>query len=399
MRVTIEKLVYGGDGLARTSEGVVFVPRTAPGDVVEVEIRERKKDYAMARLIAILEQSGDRQPPFCPNYESAGCCHWQHIRYERQLDFKESILRETLWRAGRIEWNEPVGRISGPDRADRIRATFHTRNGRLGFMRERTREVTPILECSALAPALNAFIPEANAMLASSPELAGVTEVRAVAGSDGAVAANFDAGPGGMRRRRGPASDDVLPRAEINGLQFELHPDAFFQSNRFLAGPLIDAILQETGDPAGLACDLYCGTGFFSIPLARAGWQVSGVDSNRTAIRQAQRNAQLNGISNVEFVEKDLDEVIAGKDWRPELVLVDPPRSGCGVSNAERVASWKAPLLIYVSCNPSTFAREAAVFLKSGYRLNRLTLVDQFPNTYHIEMVARFGLGSQSGNN
>jgi 23S rRNA (uracil1939-C5)-methyltransferase len=387
MRVQIEKLVYGGDGLARTDDGVVFVPRTAPGDVVDVEIVERKKDYALARVLQILEASSDRQAPYCPNYESAGCCHWQHIQYPRQLEFKEAILRETLWRAGRIEWADAIGRVSGPDRGDRIRATFHTRQNRLGFMRERSREVVPITECSALAPELNGFIPEANALLATSPELAGTTEVRAIAGTDGAVAASFARGAFADGAVEGP-----LPRAEIQGLTFELHPDAFFQSNRFLAGPLIDTLLAEVAGSTGPACDLYCGAGFFSIPLARQGRRVIGVDSNRAAIRQARKNAQLNEAPDVEFVEQDLDRAIFDREWRPELVLVDPPRSGCGVRSAERIATWKAPRLIYISCNPSTFAREAAVFIKAGYRFERLTLVDQFPNTYHIETVARFEL-------
>src|SRR5687767_12572249 len=105
MRLTIEKLVYGGAGLARTEAGVVFVPRTAPGDVIEAEIVERKKDYSTGRVTSILEASPDRQEPYCPNYETAGCCHWQHIRYDRQVDYKEAIIRESLQRLGHIHWD------------------------------------------------------------------------------------------------------------------------------------------------------------------------------------------------------------------------------------------------------------------------------------------------------
>src|ERR1019366_1643839 len=132
MQVTIEKLVYGGDGLARTDQGVIFVPRTAPGDVVEVEIAARKKDYASGRVVRLITPSPDRQAPFCPNYESAGCCHWQHIRYGRQLDIKEAILRESLTRLGHLEFNEAIEKISGPDRGYRLRASFHVRDSKLG---------------------------------------------------------------------------------------------------------------------------------------------------------------------------------------------------------------------------------------------------------------------------
>jgi len=131
MQLTIEKLVYGGDGLARTERGVVFVPRTAAGDVIEAEVFESKKDYAIARLIKVLEPSPDRQEPYCPNYATEGCCHWQHIRYEKQLDYKEAVLRESLRRVGQLEWNSEIHRISGPDRNYRLRATFHVKDGRL----------------------------------------------------------------------------------------------------------------------------------------------------------------------------------------------------------------------------------------------------------------------------
>src|SRR2546421_6965137 len=162
MRLKIEKLVYGGSGLARTDQGGIFVPRSAPGDVVEAEIVGRKKDYSTARIIEILEHSPDRQEPYCPNYESAGCCHWQHIRYDRQVDYKEAILRETFRRIGHFDWNETIHRLTGPDRNYRLRATFHVTNGRLGFMRENTNTVVAIRECASLVPELNQFIGSAD---------------------------------------------------------------------------------------------------------------------------------------------------------------------------------------------------------------------------------------------
>src|SRR5262245_5769567 len=128
MQVTIEKLVYGGSGFARTDQGVEFVPRTAPGDVIEVDFVRKKKDDSTARVTKLIVPSPERQEPFCPNYESAGCCHWQHIRYDCQLHHKEAILRETLKRLGHIEFDRPIGKISGPDRGYRLRAGFHIRH-------------------------------------------------------------------------------------------------------------------------------------------------------------------------------------------------------------------------------------------------------------------------------
>ena len=378
MHVTIEKLVYGGAGLARTEQGVVFVPRTAPGDVVEVAIVEKKPDYSTARVTAVLEPSTDRQTPTCPNYETAGCCHWQHIRYPRQLEIKEGILRETLQRTARVTWDAPIPIISGPDLNYRLRASFHVSKRKLGFVEERSHRVMPIRECSSLSEELNAFIPKGNAIL-EEPDMAAVREVHAVSGPP--VLATF----GRKRVGHGPA------RVQVGDVAFDLHPEAFFQSNRFLLSGFLDAVLSSAVG-ARRVLDLFCGSGFFSIPLARKGAEVLGVETSRTAVRQAQLNATLNGVTNAEFFEGAVEETLKNSpDLRPDLVVMNPPRTGAGREVAGVAAGLGATRLVYVSCNPSTFAREVPVIVERGYKLDSITLVDQFPNTYHIEMVAVFG--------
>ena len=380
MQVTIEKLVYGGAGLARTEHGVVFVPRTAPGDVVEVEITGRKSDYSLARVLSIVEPSPDRREPDCPNYRSAGCCHWQHIRYARQLEIKESILRETLQRTGRLQWDGPIRIISGLDEHYRLRAVFHVRDHKAGFVQEHSHAVVPILECSALVPELNQFIPEVNSMLAT-PQMAAVREVRAVSASS--VAAAFVSERGEEYRQLGTEP----PRLTANGFTFEVHPDAFFQSNRYLLADFMQEVLDQAGS-ANHVLELFCGSGFFSIPLARRATEVLGVDSNPAAIRLGELARNLNQADNITFFEGDVETTLRASDVRPDLIVLNPPRAGCGQSLAAAIAALGAGRMVYVSCNPSTFAREAALFVAQGYRLQRLTLVDQFPNTYHIELVA-----------
>lgn len=377
MRLTIEKLVYGGAGLARTERGVVFVPRTAPGDVVEAELIEKKSDYAVARVVSLLEPSSDRQVPVCPNYESAGCCHWQHIRYSRQLEIKEAILRETLQRTGRVKWDEPIPVVSGPDLHYRLRASFHVHKSRVGFVEERSHSVIPILECSALSPELNAFIPKANEILCA-PDMTEVREVHAISGPP--VLAAF----GRKRIGQGPA------RVRVKDWTFDLHPEAFFQTNRFLLAGFQETVLKPAHD-ARRVLDLFCGSGFFSIPLATIAEEVLGVEASRTAVKQAQLNARLNNVTNAEFFEGPVEDALRqSPDLRPDLVVLNPPRAGAGREAAKLVAGLGALHLLYVSCNPSTFAREIPVILAGGYKLEGLTLIDQFPNTYHIELVAAF---------
>jgi 23S rRNA (uracil1939-C5)-methyltransferase len=369
MRLTIEKLVYGGAGLARTDEGVVFVPRSAPGDVIEAEVVERKKDFATARIKEILEPSADRQQPMC----AAGCCHWQHIRYERQVDYKEAIIRESLHRLGRIAWDGPIHRITGPDRNYRLRATFHVVNGQLGFLQEKSHVVIPIRECASLVPEINEYIRAVDPRGASEVHVISAPEIAAAfVFADGAV------------KRAGAAT------IHVDGIHYKARPEVFFQANRFLMVPFINEVLQHVGPSPTHVLELYSGVGFFSIPLSRVAREVIAIEARQAAVAQARENARSNERWNVEFFEGQVDATLRGSDVKPDVVLLDPPRAGCGVKTAARIAELGARRVVYVSCNPTTFAREAGAFLAKGYALRRVTLIDQFPNTYHIEMAAAF---------
>jgi 23S rRNA (uracil1939-C5)-methyltransferase len=367
MRLRIEKVVYGGNGLARSDRGVVFVPKTAAGDVVEAEIVESKKDYATARLTELLEESPDRQEPYCPNYETEGCCHWQHIRYPKQVDYKEAIIRESLKRLALLDWIGEIKRITGPERNYRLRAAFHVFDSRLGFVNG------PIRECASLVPELNQFIPTVDA--------SGAREVHALSAPE--VVASFIQMDGSVRRS-GKAT------LHVDGLQFRVTADTFFQANRFLLTPFIDEVIEQAGRSPNHVLELYAGAGFFSIPLARVANEVIAIESSRSAVRQGRENATANGSQRLRFVEGNVNSLIGGARLKPDLVVLDPPRAGCGVKTAEGIAQLQPRRIVYISCNPSTFAREAAIFSKHNYGLRRLALVDQFPNTYHIETVATF---------
>jgi 23S rRNA (uracil1939-C5)-methyltransferase len=361
MLLKIEKLVYGGDGLARTDQGVVFVPRTAPGDTVEAEIIERKKDYSTASVTRLVEPSSDRQQPYCPNYNAEGCCHWQHIRYDKQVDYKEAIIRESLKRVGHLDWNGEIHRITGPDRNYRLRATFHVFDGRLGFVNG------PIQECASLVPELNHFIPTVNAGAA--------LEVHALSAPE--VVASFVLPNGFIERSK-------RVTLQVGDVHYQVTADTFFQANRFLLAPLLKEVIENAG--SGHVLELYCGAGFFSIPLARVAKEVIAIESNRAAVRQARHNAEANKIWSIRFIEGQVDATLRNSQLKPEVVVLDPPRAGCGLKVAEQIAALQPKRIVYVSCNPATFAREA---WKLGV-LKKLTLVDQFPNTYHIELVGVF---------
>jgi 23S rRNA (uracil1939-C5)-methyltransferase len=296
------------------------------------------------------------------------------------VDHKEAIIRESLARLGQINWNRPIKRITGPDRNYRLRATFHvTTNGRLGFTQEKTNEVVPIPECASLVPELNEFIPYANSILER-----GIVEVHAVSGP--AVAANFVFENGSIKAlMRGGA-----PILHVGSYKYKLNADSFFQANRFLLSPFIEEVITQAGPAPEHVLELYSGTGFFSVPLARVSTEVIGVEGSNSAVRYGHENAKLNNVWNLRFMTGEVAATLKAAEVHPDVVVLDPPRAGCGVSSVKDIARLAPRRIVYVSCNPSTFAREAQTLIGSGYGLTHLTLIDQFPNTYHIEMVAGF---------
>ena len=202
------------------------------------------------------------------------------------------------------------------------------------------------------------------------------------------VAATFVSERGDLDHRRFGVE---VPRITVHGFVFDVHPDTFFQSNRYLLADFVREVLEQAGSSPKYVLDLFCGSGFFSIPLAGQATEVLGVESNPVAIRQARLNARLNQAANVTFFRGLVEAALRNSDVRPDTVLLNPPRTGCGRVAAQHIAGLGAGRVIYVSCNPSTFAREAPEFLARGYALEQVTLVDQFPNTHHIELVASFG--------
>jgi len=338
MRLTIEKLVYGGAGLARTDQGVVFVPRSAPGDVVEIEIVGRKKDYATGRITEIFEPSADRQKPYCPNYATAGCCHWQHIRYDRQVEYKEAILRETLRRVGHFEWNETIGRLTGPDRNYRLRATFHVTNGRMGFIKENTNIVVPIQSCASLVQELNDFIGTVDPGPAREVHAMSVPE----------VIASFVLEQGVIERSgRGTI--------QAGNFQYRVTADTFFQANRFLLAGMIDEVIQQAGPSPGNVLDLYAGVGFFSIPLARVSREVIAIESGRSAVRLAQENARMNQTWQLRSVEGQVDATLREAELRPDVVIVDHPGPGAGLKRLIKTPELKPNRVFYFCSIPASF--------------------------------------------
>lgn len=398
LEVEIEKWVYGGAGLARVEGQVALVPFVLPGERVRVEVARAKASMIEARAVEWLARAGERVEPACPYFTRCGGCHYQHAPYEFQAARKVEIVREVLRRVGKIEAPEQVGLRTGEPLGYRNRSQFHLRGPRIGYLAAGSHELVPVDECPISAPAIN----EALAVLKKSvkdrrwPRFVEQIELF-TNGHDTLV--NVLETTGGRRVARGFFDwlGERIAGAELGAItcttaggEFRVSHNSFFQVNRFLVDALVEEVVGEAGGADAL--DLYAGVGLFSLPLARRFRKVTAVESSAAAVHDLQYNAAAQGVE-VEAQRMQAEQYLGGLVEAPDLIVADPPRSGLGKNVVKQLARLQAPRLVLVSCDPATLARDLGALVGAGYALRSMTVVDLFPQTFHIETVARLELG------
>ncbi len=418
--VEIEKMVYGGKGMGRVGGKVVFVPFTAPGERVEAEVVREKKDYAEAVLKKVPSPSPKRVKPFCPLYGDCGGCQYQHFSYEDQLKLKEEALRETLQRLTRKGSFEISPIIPSPaDRAYRIRAQFKigVKAGEkiLGFYAWRTHRVVETEECPLLHPLANRILQDLRQWLEQTKEVS-VKEIDLkVSPEEGGAVVNLRGEDpwderkveelierviglkgvvtGGKKSSSWGELNLVHEGPEISGrkIRFQTRGESFVQVNPGQNHNLIRRVVEwaRLGGEEKVI-DLFCGSGNLTLPLALGAKKAWGIDLDGQAIESARENALANGIRQCAFWAGTAEEGIRRvREETPEvdLAVLDPPRAGAhGV--LEPLVSLQPRKILYVSCEPSTLARDLARLVSLGYNVKRLQPLDMFPQTYHIETIA-----------
>jgi 23S rRNA (uracil1939-C5)-methyltransferase len=378
--VTIEKWVYGGEGLARVDGKVLLVPFVLPNEKVRIEATTA----VHARLIELVEASPDRIAPLCPLFTTCGGCHYQHAPYEFQLARKAEILREQLRRVGKIGYAGDIQIVSGPPYGYRNRVQTHIQDGRLGFLATGSHELVAVeSECPIASPRLNQALAEMRERLGhprfpqfvSSLELfTNETDLQVnVIEADRRVAREFFEW----------CNSAIVFDYPCSMGTFRVSPRSFFQVNRFLVEQLVETALAGMG--GGTAVDLYAGVGLFALPMSRLFGSVTAVESGSSAIRDLEFNAARAGVS-LHTEHTRVEEYLSKLDATPELVLADPPRAGLGNNVVKQLLRLAPPRITIVSCDPATLARDLAGL--SDYTIEKLTLVDLFPQTFHMETVA-----------
>jgi 23S rRNA (uracil1939-C5)-methyltransferase len=377
MITEIRKVVHGGYGFGFFEDKTVLIPYAAPGETIEFSVVRERKHLVFGRIERIVEPSPLRREPECPIFGVCGGCHLQHVSYDTEIAIKRESILENLARIGKLV-TDFTAVLPSPERYGyRNHAVFKVDEERKpGFFMRESDTVAPFPPQGCLL--LPAEVREAISAIpveAFEP----LSEVRVRTDKEGVV--HF----WGLRDRVGPP--EILMEAE--GLIFPVSLDSFFQINRYLNGNLLKLVRSLPSSVHRRLLDLYCGVGFLTLPLSRMAGEALGIERDQTAFRNAVAASRLNHISNVRFKRANAEREI-GKLGDFDLVVIDPPRLGMPKAVLQGILRLKPRELIFISCDPPTFARDAKALIDAGYTSAAINLVDLFPATYHAEVVALF---------
>ncbi|HOX16242.1 MAG TPA: class I SAM-dependent RNA methyltransferase [Smithellaceae bacterium] len=369
----IESVAFGGHGIGRVEGFVIFVPFTAPGDVVEIEIVERKKKFARGRVLKIIEPSIQRIQPLCRYYGECGGCSYQHIHYESQLKIKRKQVEEAFLKIGRIA-QPPVAEVIPSPRiyAYRGKAQLHaakTAEGfKLGFMDISGGRMMDIERCEIMDETINLQIQQAR--------------------TKGDV--SFDQSDLIFWSDVPENSEETIVR-KVKDREFLIPRTGFFQANLYLTDRMVDEVCRLMDQKkVGTIIDACCGSGLFSIFLAPYARRMIGVEINKKSVDCARLNAERHRIENTEFICGDIEEFLkdqAQKMDAVDVIILDPPRTGLSPVALAALASLASQHIIYISCNPATQARDVKFLNEHGYDLQNLQPLDMFAQTEHIETI------------
>jgi 23S rRNA (uracil1939-C5)-methyltransferase len=376
--VEIKSIAFGGEGVGRIDNFVVFVPFSAPGDELEIEVIQIKKKFVRGRISKIIESSSARIQPLCRYYEKCGGCCYQHLNYEQQLKIKKQQVGDAFRRIGKIASPPVSDVIASPEIYHyRGKAQFHAKrasNGwEIGFLDISGGKLLGIETCAIMEGTINKRLQllKENNLLKSD--------------QDGQLTIWSENIPGEIKEK------ESIVRL-VKGKELLVPRDGFFQANLFLTDRLVDEVcrLAVVGEIDTLV-DAYCGSGLFSIYLSPYAKHVIGIEINEKSVQFAKKNAENRGVKNTGFIYGDIEKVLKERllpsQDKIDLFVLDPPRTGCEKTVLKSITDLRPRSIIYISCNPATQARDVLFLSECGYDLRSLLPIDMFPQTEHIEVI------------
>jgi 23S rRNA (uracil1939-C5)-methyltransferase len=368
---TVHKSLYGGNSLAYYEGMAIFLPHTIPGEQVQVEIIKKKKDYGFGNIISIEKSSPDRIEPECPNFGQCGGCSYLHMQYERELQEKILIIKDAITRIAHIPEIHipPIETYSSHRFHYRSHASIKADHAHIGFYQRSSQNIIPFPPegCLLLARSIN----DTLASIASPP-----------------VQGNFKIAMDTFHACHYSEKKGLRLTEKTSGITYMRDLYSFFQANHYLRHRMLEKVAvfaDLKGDETIL--DLGCGIGFFTLYMAQYCNSITGFDINAQSIALARKNSALNSRTNTRFKVQKLSDIRVTKKGLP-LIIVDPPRSGLDSKARQVIRHCSPKKIIYISCNPTTWSRDIKEFLQKSYALTKITFIDMFPATHHIELIS-----------
>jgi 23S rRNA (uracil1939-C5)-methyltransferase len=425
--VTIESLAHDGRGVAHIDGKVVFIDEALPGESVEFLYTDSRKDYAEGKAINILTRAADRVDAACPHYGVCGGCSFQHVEAAAQIRIKQDLLVEQFKRIGKVAIPELWEPLQGPHwgyrRKARMGVKYVAKKDRVlvGFREKRHPYLAEIDSCPVMHPTVGTQLTALGEMIAGLTVREKIPQIEVAIGDDDCVLAIRVLEPPTtedieqLRRfahshnmslclqSKGPDTIMPLPgepeitptyRLPDQNIAFKFRPAMFTQVNYEINRQMINRVLATLDLNADdNVLDLFCGLGNFTLPMATKAGHVVGIEGDQPLVNHAKTNALHNNIHNVEFYAADLTKDISDTPWanrKYNKILLDPSRAGAS-EILHHFKTWQPELIVYVSCNPSTLARDAGILVNDlGYTLVRAGVMDMFPQTSHVESMALF---------
>ena len=376
--IKIESIAFGGEGVGRIDNFVVFVPFAAPGDELEIEITQLKKKFVRGKILKIIKPSPTRVKPLCRYYENCGGCCYQHLKYEHQLEIKKKQVQEVFWKIGKMTSPPVLEPIAAPKVYHyRGKSQYHAEavsdGWKIGFLDVSGGKLLDIERCEIMEETIN----EKMRALRENKQLRDNKDAQLTIWSDCLPGESCE-------------KESII--RIVKDKNFMVPRDGFFQANLYLTDKLVDEVcLLAATDEINTLVDAYCGSGLFSIFLSSYAKNVIGIEISEKSVKYAQINAENTGVKNVRFVCGDIENVLRRQLLPPgdkiNLIILDPPRIGCEKSVLKAIVDLQPQKIIYVSCNPATQARDVKYLNECGYDLQSLLPVDMFPQTEHIEVI------------
>ncbi|MBN2378771.1 23S rRNA (uracil(1939)-C(5))-methyltransferase RlmD [candidate division WOR-3 bacterium] len=431
LRITVEKVVAGGDGLTHLPDGrVLFVPFSLPGERLDVSIVKQKKDYAVGRIEGIVEEAANRVEPSCPYYTECGGCQLQHVTYEGEIEIKKSFLKETLVRHAKVQIEPEAVYPSACQWGYRTKsehpAAPHDPNPLIGYYRRRTHKVVDVHHCPVLDPESVADLDKLRELLGRTTEsiydertgtgnlryvilrrssdgnrmiglvtftegLTGPTVVELVKDFSNLSGIVQSINPYKGNRILGDENQIISGQdhlsEQIGNLELRVSFPSFFQANHLQAERIVN-VVEDFLKPQSedVLVDAYAGVGMIGLALSSKVKGLTAIESSPSAVADGKRNAERNSRENVKWLQGQADDLLT--ELPCDLLILDPPRRGLTDKVISSVIKTRPRRISYVSCNPSTWARDIHPLLEAGFKLTRLAMIDLFPHTAHLEIVS-----------